>query len=141
MPQLTPTYWFSAFCEILTNSMLLKPACVKSFNIKAGISICPSTDVQVLNPYLKDLDLVLIMSVVPGKGGQAFMESSLDKISYLDNYRKEHNLSYEIEVDGGINDETIKIAHNAGANIFVLGTAFFKSKELLKIESLLNDEK
>ena len=66
---------------------------VKSFNVKVGISICPDTDVKVLDPYLKDLDLVLVMSVVPGKGGQSFMDVSLNKISYLNQFRKDNKLS------------------------------------------------
>ena len=102
---------------------------IKSFNVKAGISICPSTDVRVLNPYLKDLDLVLVMSVVPGKGGQSFMEVSLDKISYLDNYRKEYNLSYEIEVDGGINEETSKLVKERNVDILVAGSFIIKSND------------
>jgi ribulose-phosphate 3-epimerase len=100
---------------------------IKSYNVKAGISICPSTPVEVLNPYLKDLDLVLIMSVVPGKGGQSFMPISLDKISYLDNYRKENNLSYEIEVDGGINEETSKLVKERNVDMLVAGSFIIKS--------------
>ena len=69
------------------------------------------------------------MSVVPGKGGQSFMESSLDKISYLDNYRKEHNLSYEIEVDGGINEETSKLVKERNVDILVAGSFIIKSSD------------
>ena len=69
------------------------------------------------------------MSVVPGKGGQSFMEVSLDKISYLDNYRKEYNLSYEIEVDGGINEETSKLVKERNVDILVAGSFIIKSND------------
>lgn len=82
---------------------------IKSLNIKVGISICPDTDVKVLDKYLKYVDLILVMSVVPGAGGQQFIESSIDKINYLKDERIKNNYSYLISVDGGINDETIKL--------------------------------
>lgn len=85
---------------------------IKSLNIKVGISICPDTDVKVLDKYLKYIDLILIMSVVPGAGGQQFIESSIDKINYLKNERIKNNYSYLISVDGGINDETIKLVNS-----------------------------
>lgn len=78
---------------------------IKSLNIKVGISIKPETDVRVLDKYLSFIDLVLVMSVTPGAGGQKFMESSIDKIKYL----KDKKGNYLISVDGGINDETIKL--------------------------------
>ena len=102
---------------------------IKKNNVKAGLSLVPTTNENVLKYILNDLDLVLIMSVVPGKGGQSFMPISLDKISYLDNYRKENNLSYEIEVDGGINEQTIATAAKAGADVFVSGNAIFSSPD------------
>ena len=85
---------------------------IKSLNIKVGISICPDTDVKVLDKYLKYVDLILIMSVVPGAGGQQFIESSIDKINYLKDERIKNNYSYLISVDGGINDETIKLVNS-----------------------------
>ncbi len=102
---------------------------IKSYGVKAGISICPSTPVEVLEPYLKDLDLILVMSVVPGKGGQSFMDVSLDKISYLDSYRNKHNLHYEIEVDGGINEETSKLVKERNVDIIVAGSFILKSND------------
>ena len=102
---------------------------IHSLNVKAGISICPDTDVKVLNSYLKDLELVLVMSVVPGKGGQSFMDISLDKISYLDNYRKDNNLSYLIEVDGGINEQTSKLVKQRNVDILVAGSFIIKSSD------------
>lgn len=85
---------------------------IKSLNIKVGISICPDTDVKVLDKYLKYVDLILVMSVVPGAGGQQFIESSIDKINYLKDERIKNNYSYLISVDGGINDETIKLVNS-----------------------------
>ncbi len=80
---------------------------IKSLGIKPGISINPDTEVTVLNPYLDKIDLVLVMSVFPGKGGQEFIDIS-DKLDYLNHYREINDLSYMIEVDGGINDRTIE---------------------------------
>lgn len=80
---------------------------VKSLGIKPGISINPDTEVTVLNPYLDKIDLVLVMSVFPGKGGQEFINIS-DKLDYLNRYREINDLNYMIEVDGGINDMTIE---------------------------------
>ncbi len=95
---------------------------------KAGISIKPNTKVEELDRYLYKVDLVLIMSVEPGFGGQKFMESALDKIAYLDKYKKEHSLSYLIEVDGGINDITAKKCIEVGVDVLVAGSYVFKAK-------------
>lgn len=98
-------------------------------NIKCGISIKPNTSVTVLIPYLEKLDLVLIMSVEPGFGGQKFMESALEKIKFLDEYRKNNNLNYLIEVDGGINLDTAKLVKDAGVDLIVAGTYLFKAND------------
>lgn len=100
---------------------------IKFFNKKVGLSIKPSTNVDVLLPYLDQLDLVLIMSVEPGFGGQKFDESSLDKISKLKSMKKEKNFKYEIEVDGGINDKTIDLVKKAGVEVVVSGSYIFNS--------------
>ncbi len=100
---------------------------IKKHNVKCGISIKPDTNVEVLNPYLKDLDLILVMSVEPGKGGQKFMEQSLDKIKYLKNIKDTHNFKYLISVDGGINLETGKLAKEYGADILVVGSYLMNS--------------
>ena len=89
---------------------------IKKFNIKVGLSIKPSTKVEEIIPYLPYLDLVLVMSVEPGKGGQSFIMNSVDKIKKL----KELKGDYVIEVDGGINDNTIKYVNNA--DIVVVGS-------------------
>ena len=89
---------------------------IKKFNIKVGLSIKPSTKVEEIIPYLPYLDLVLVMSVEPGKGGQSFIMDSIDKIKKL----KELKGDYVIEVDGGINDDTIKYVSDA--DIVVVGS-------------------
>ena len=105
---------------------------IKSLGVKVGLSIKPNTDVQVLDEYLNDLDLVLVMSVEPGFGGQKFMDCALSKLEYLRQKKNENNYSYLIEVDGGINAETSVLAVNSGAEILVAGTYVFKSPDLEK---------
>lgn len=83
---------------------------IHSYGIKCGISIKPTTDIKRLDPYLKNIEQVLIMSVEPGKGGQQFMPSVIDKIDYLKNT---NNKNFIISVDGGINDQTINFVTNA----------------------------
>ena len=100
---------------------------IKSLNKKVGISLNPETPVDKVLPILNDIDLVLIMSVNPGFGGQKFMPEVLDKIKELKNIQKEQNIDFDIEIDGGINFENSKIAIEAGANILVSGTTIFKS--------------
>ncbi len=128
--------------EALDNESILN-AIDKIHNLgkKVGISIKPNTKANEIFKYINLVDMVLVMTVEPGFGGQSFMHDTMPKVSAIRDCANKLGKDLDIQVDGGINDETIKIAHNAGANIFVLGTAFFKSKELLKIESLLNDEK
>lgn len=93
---------------------------IKDLNIKVGMSIKPSTDVSEIISYLPYLDLILIMSVEPGKGGQTFIEESVKKINQLYDLREKENYNYLIEVDGGINNETIKKCKNA--DICVVGS-------------------
>lgn len=109
---------------------------IKSYNIKVGLSIKPHTDVRVLEPYLGNLDLILVMSVEPGFGGQKFMPIALDKIRYLKTRQQEFR--YLIEVDGGINQETGKMCVEAGADILVAGNYIFTAKSRKEaVESLL----
>ena len=107
---------------------------IKDMGMKVGISIKPSTNVEEIKDYLPLLDLVLVMSVEPGKGGQKFMESSLEKIKWLSSNKK--NNHYLISVDGGINLETSKFVKNAGADIVVVGT--YLTKEEITKEKVLN---
>ena len=100
---------------------------IKELKKKVGISLNPETKVSIIKDYLNQIDLVLIMSVNPGFGGQKFMPEVLDKIKELKNIQKEKNIDFDIEIDGGINFENSKIAIKAGANILVSGTTIFKS--------------
>ena len=92
---------------------------IKSLSIKVGIAINPETDVKVLDEYLKDIDLVLIMSVKPGAGGQKFIPSSIDKVKYLMETKKNNNYSYLVSIDGGVNSDTIK---DINTDIVVVGS-------------------
>ena len=100
---------------------------IRELKKKVGVSLNPETNVSVIKEYLNQIDLVLIMSVNPGFGGQKFMPKVLDKIKNLKNIQKEQNIDFDIEIDGGINFENSKIAIEAGANILVSGTTIFKS--------------
>lgn len=94
---------------------------------KIGLSIKPNTDVSVLEEMLPYLDLVLVMSVEPGFGGQKFMDSSLAKIKYLKEQKNINNYNYLIEVDGGINEENAAKVKDAGCEVVVAGTYIFKA--------------
>ena len=96
-------------------------------NVKVGISIKPGTEVKVLDEFLHLIDLVLVMSVEPGFGGQSFMSVALDKIKYLKNKKIKDNLKYEIEVDGGINKETSKLCVEVGCEVLVAGTYIYNN--------------
>jgi ribulose-phosphate 3-epimerase len=100
---------------------------IKDLRKKVGVSLNPETKVSIIKDHLEQIDLVLIMSVNPGFGGQKFMPEVLDKIKELKNIQREQNIDFDIEIDGGINFENSKIAIEAGANILVSGTTIFKS--------------
>ena len=100
---------------------------IKELGKKAGVSLNPETKVSTIIDNLDKIDLVLIMSVNPGFGGQKFMPEVLEKIKELKLIQKEKNINFDIEIDGGINFENSKIAIEAGANILVSGTTIFKS--------------
>ena len=99
---------------------------IKSHKKKVGLVLNPNIKENKIFPYLKKIDLILVMSVYPGFGGQKFISEVIQKIRDLDRIRKERNLSFKIEIDGGINFETSKIAINAGVDILVSGTTIFK---------------
>ena len=102
---------------------------IKDLNKKVGVSLNPKSKIELINEFLNQIDLVLIMSVNPGFGGQKFMPEVLDKIKQLKKIQQEKNLDFDIEIDGGINFENCKIAIDAGANILVSGTTVFKSND------------
>ena len=99
---------------------------IKELNKKAGVSLNPDTKISIISELLEKIDLVLIMSVFPGFGGQKFMPEVVEKIKNLKKIQKEKKLSFDIEVDGGINFSNSKIVIEAGANILVSGTTIFK---------------
>tara|TARA_B100000965_G_scaffold120540_1_gene99473 strand:- start:265 stop:924 length:660 start_codon:yes stop_codon:yes gene_type:complete len=99
---------------------------IKKNKIKVGISLNPNTPIDVIEDYLNKIDLVLIMSVHPGFGGQKFMPEVIEKIKKLSYKKKKQNLNFDIEVDGGINFNNSKLVKDAGANILVSGTTIFK---------------
>ncbi len=105
--------------------------------VKAGLSMKPETPVDAIKPYLNKLDLVLVMSVEPGFGGQAFNPVALEKIEELAKLKKEKGYKYVIEVDGGINDQTIDQVKDAGVEMVVAGSYIFGSDNYQQaIESL-----
>lgn len=112
---------------------------LKKQNLKVGLSIKPATSVTVLDEFLPYLDLILVMSVEPGKGGQKFMDSCLDKIDYLVKKRRENNYSYLVEVDGGINLDTAKLVKQVGCDAVVAGTYLFKNENFIKATKELGE--
>ena len=115
---------------------------IKELNKKAGVSLNPNTEISIIESELKNIDLVLIMSVFPGFGGQKFIPETIKKIKDLKEIRDKNNYNFDIEVDGGINFLNSKDVINAGANILVSGTTIFKEnngdikKNIEKLKSL-----
>jgi ribulose-phosphate 3-epimerase len=110
----------------VSNALINK---IKSLGAKAGISLLPSTEPQVLDNIITNLDLILVMSVNPGFGGQEFMENQIDKIKYLSHKIKELDKDIILSVDGGINPTSARKCINAGANMLVSGSFIFGSKD------------
>ena len=111
---------------------------IHSKYLKAGISIRPNTPVEIVEELLDKIDIFLVMSVEPGFGGQAFIEQSYEKIKYLDDYKKKHNLDFIIEVDGGVNDRNAHDIIQAGANALVAGSFIFNGDIENNINKLKN---
>ena len=99
---------------------------IKKLNVKVGVSLNPDTKINVIENILDQIDLVLVMSVYPGFGGQKFIPEVVEKIENLRKIKKDKSFNFDIEVDGGINFENNKIVIKAGANILVSGTTIFK---------------
>lgn len=113
---------------------------LKKVNVRVGVALKPATPVRALLPYLSALDLVLVMSVEPGFGGQEFMPLALDKIAELVDLRTQNNLDFVIEVDGGINPITSQLAIKAGAEMLVAGSFLFGPGDLSRrAERLIHD--
>lgn len=102
---------------------------IRSKGMKAGIALNPHTPVSAVQHLLGDVDFILIMTVNPGFGGQSFIEEGLVKIAELNSIRSEKGLSFDIEVDGGINDETASLCKAEGANLLVSGSFLFKAED------------
>ena len=100
---------------------------IKSLKKKVGVSLNPESKIDLIKELLNEIDLVLIMSVNPGFGGQKFMPEVLHKIKELKKFQTEKNIDFDIEIDGGINFDNYQLAIDAGANILVSGTTIFKS--------------
>ena len=109
-----------------TNDLSSSISEIKKLNKKVGVSLNPKTRIDTIIDHLKEIDLVLIMSVNPGFGGQEFMPEVLNKIKDLRKIEKKQELDFDIEIDGGINFDNAKSAIDAGANILVSGTTIFK---------------
>ena len=92
---------------------------------KAGVAICPGTPVSLLSEILPSADIILVMTVNPGWGGQKIIPSCVEKVAQLKKYREEHRLNYKISVDGGINNETLDSVIDAGTDVVVSGSCFF----------------
>jgi len=111
---------------------------IRDKGVKVGLSIKPDTDVKTLIPFISKIDLILIMSVNPGYGGQSFIPNALDKIAFLRNYIDLNKLSCLIEVDGGINADTAKLVLDAGVDVLVAGSYIFKHNIKETINTLWN---
>ena len=103
---------------------------IKSYNIKAGVALNPATPIETIKHILKDVDMVLIMTVNPGFGGQSFIDSMIDKIRELKAIVVEQNLNIDIQVDGGIKPSNVADVVKAGANVIVAGSAIFNSSDI-----------
>jgi ribulose-phosphate 3-epimerase len=103
---------------------------IKSYNIKAGVALNPATPIETIKHILKDVDMVLIMTVNPGFGGQSFIDSMIDKIRELKSIVVEQNLNIDIQVDGGIKPSNVADVVKAGANVIVAGSAIFNSSDI-----------
>lgn len=102
---------------------------IRELKMKPGITLRPGTKLDDIKPYLQVVDLVLIMTVEPGFGGQSFMHDQLEKVQWLNHYREENKLNFLIEIDGGVNAQTAKLCWQAGADVLVAGSAVFAGEK------------
>lgn len=114
---------------------------IKSKEVKVGIAINPLTNIDLLIPYLKKIDIILVMSVIPGYGGQKFLKETTERISYLEKIREEQDLHFVISVDGGISEDTIKSLKENKLDRIVAGSYVCKSanfdKQIEKLENVV----
>ena len=130
--------WLTFHYEAMENAEACRKLAkqLRQWGVKPGISIKPKTPVEVLKDLWQDFDLVLVMSVEPGFGGQQFDSSALEKIAQLRAWAQAENVDLRIEVDGGINAETGKLCTQAGADVLVAGSYIFKNKIVDAVDSL-----
>ena len=112
---------------------------IKSYNVKAGVALNPATPIETINHVIEDVDMVLIMTVNPGFGGQSFIEGMIPKIEELKKLIDDRNLNIDIQVDGGIKPNNVEKVVKAGANIIVAGSAIFNSDDIEKTVNLFRE--
>ena len=137
-----PQRYVEAFAKSGANliSIHVEPACsivetlkkIRELGCQNGIVLNPDTPAESIRPFLDKVDLVLVMTVQPGFGGQSFRHDVLDKISLIDRWRSDRSLPFRLEVDGGIDAQTAPLCRQCGCDTFVAGTAFFKAADKLK---------
>ena len=130
------TFHLDAINNIERSLSLIKK--IKDRGVNVGITLYPEVDLHEYLPYLTEVDLVLVMSIKPGFGGQKFRQDAVERVKWLDELRKNHNYTYRIQVDGGINAETGKLCAEAGADILVAGSYVFKNDIKSAVDSLYN---
>ena len=131
--------WITIHVEVCPHlSRIIKK--IRKLNVRPGVVLNPGTSLKVLYPIVEEVDLVLLMSVNPGFGGQSFIPSTLKKIERLRKIIDQNHYSLEIEVDGGIKVENIGEVSKAGGDIFVLGTGIFKTKDYKETIQKLREE-
>ena len=111
---------------------------IKSYGIRAALTVKPGTPIEVCEPYLNQIDMILIMTVEPGFGGQKFMPDMLPKIEWLDHQRSNHAYSYIIEVDGGVTIENAQLLVDAGVDVLVAGSSVFGADDIAKAVEFFN---
>jgi ribulose-phosphate 3-epimerase len=119
------TIHYESFCN--ENEILEAINLIKDNKVLAGISVKPKTDLNNVLPLLKNVNLIMLMSVEPGYSGQEFMPQAIDRIKLVSDYKKQNNLNFKIQVDGGINENNIKQVYDAGCDIAVVGSALFNA--------------
>ena len=112
---------------------------IKEYGVKPGVVLNPATPAETVKEVLPYLDMVLLMTVNPGFGGQKFIPEVLPKISYLDELRKTNNYSFEIEIDGGVNKDTAKSCTDLGADVLVAGSAVFNQEDRKQAINILHE--
>lgn len=140
-----PSRWLEPFAKAGSEVITIHVECeenvsevlgkIKAMGLKAGLSLKPGTDVEALFPYLPVVDLLLVMTVEPGFGGQSFMADMIEKIAVLDQKRNESGYGYVIEVDGGINLETGRDCVDAGCDVLVSGSYLYGAPDRASVVS------